>query len=66
MARLSVSAGRLTALASSIAALSRMLPLGSPPPARAAVVISRISLEKSFPRCWSFFAFLRLICAHLE
>src|SRR5262249_9387079 len=56
----------LTALASSIAALSRMLPLGSPPPTRAAVVISRISLEKSLPRCWSFLAFFRLSCAHFE
>src|SRR3972149_11434184 len=66
MARLRVSAGMLTALASSKAALRRMFPLGPPPPIRAAVVISRSSFEKSFPRCWSFFAFLRLIWAHFE
>jgi hypothetical protein len=34
----------LTSLAVSIAAFSRMLPLGSPPPALAATVISRRNL----------------------
>src|SRR3972149_5979889 len=66
MARLRVSAGMLTDLASSMAALRRMFPLGSPPPTRAAVVISRISFENRLSRCWPVFAFLRLIWAHFE
>src|ERR1041384_3569704 len=61
-----LSAGMLTSLAVSIAALSRMLPLGSPPPALAATVISRRILEKSLPRCTSALPFLRLICDHRE
>src|SRR6476660_8406332 len=56
----------LTSLAVSIAAFSRMLPLGSPPPALAATVISRRILEKSLPRCTSALPFLRLICDHRE
>src|ERR1700752_2419399 len=56
----------LTSLAVSMAAFSRMLPLGSPPPALAATVISRRILEKSLPRCTSALPFLRLICDHLE
>src|SRR6267378_305803 len=40
IARLMFSAGMLTSLAVSIAALSRMLPLGSPPPFLAATVIA--------------------------
>src|SRR6185295_1954094 len=65
-ARLTLSAGMLTSLAVSIAAFSRMLPLGSPPPALAATVISRRILEKSLPRCTSALPFLRLICDHRE
>jgi hypothetical protein len=65
MARLSVSAGMFTAFASSIAVLRRMFIFGSPP-VRAAVVISRTSFEKTFPRAWSVFAFLRLIWDHFE
>src|SRR5262249_9299588 len=61
-----LSWGMLTSLADSMAALSRMLPLGSPPPARAATVISRRILEKSLPRCTSALPFLRLIWDHRE
>src|SRR5660398_272774 len=39
---------------------------GSPPPSRAATVMARESLEKSFPRFLSWAAFLCLIPAHLE
>src|SRR5215510_4574301 len=53
-------------LADSIAALRRMLALGSPPPFRAATVISRRIFEKSLPRWTSVLPFLRLICDHRE
>src|SRR5438552_6858881 len=66
MARLMLSAGMLAARAASVAALRRTLPLGSPPPFRAATVISRRILEKSFPRCTSVLPFFRLICDHRE
>src|SRR5215475_5714573 len=66
MARLTLSAGMLAALADSMAALRRRLPFGSPPPLRAATVISRRILEKSFPRCTSVLPFFRLICDHRE
>src|SRR6202035_2462086 len=56
----------LAALADSTAALSRRLPLGSPPPCLAATVISRRILEKSLPRCTSALPFLRLIWDHRE
>src|SRR4030095_165589 len=65
-ARLILSAGMFAALADSIAALRRMLALGSPPPCLAATVISRRILEKSFPLCTSALPFLRLICDHRE
>src|SRR5512134_2819470 len=61
-----LSAGILAALADSMAAFSRKLPLGSPPPLRAATVISRRIFEKSFPRWTSVLPFLRLICDHRE
>src|SRR5713226_9188024 len=61
-----LSAGMLAALADSTAALSRRLPLGSPPPCLAATVISRRILEKSLPRCTSALPFLRLIWDHRE
>src|SRR5437762_12140895 len=61
-----LSCGMLTSLADSIAALSRMLPLGSPPPFLAATVISRRIFEKSLPRWTSALPFLRLICDHRE
>src|SRR6185369_13411283 len=65
MARSILSAGMLTALAASIAVRRRGLPPGSPPPALAATVISRIALVQEAPRFWSAIAFLRLICFHL-
>src|SRR5206468_6033910 len=61
-----LSAGMLTSLADSMAAFSRMLPFGSPPPFLAATVISRRILLKSLPRWTSALPFLRLICDHLE
>src|SRR5215470_14747279 len=66
MARLILSAGMLAARADSMAAFKRRLPLGSPPPLRAATVISRRILEKSLPRCTSVFPFFLLICDHRE
>src|SRR5215470_16569768 len=66
MARLIFSCGMLASLADSIAALRRMLTLGSPPPLRAATVISRRIFEKSFPRWTSVLPFFRLICDHRE
>src|SRR5215472_7902713 len=56
----------LAALADSIAAFSLRLPFGSPPPFRAATVISRRIFEKSFPRWTSVLPFFRLICDHRE
>src|SRR5207253_8368246 len=60
-----LSAGMFAARAVSRAAFSRMLAFGSPP-FRAATVISRRILEKSFPRCTSVLPFFRLICDHRE
>src|ERR1700693_3205830 len=60
------SAGMLASLADSVAALRRMLALASPPPLRAATVISRRILENSFPRWTSVLPFFRLICDHRE
>src|SRR5512147_1088286 len=65
MARSMLSAGMLTALAASTAVRSRGLPVRSPPPTRAATVISRMSLVKARPRCASTLAFLCLMLAHL-
>src|SRR5690348_17624942 len=59
------SLGMLAARAVSIARRSRGLPAGSPPPCRAATVISRISLVQLAARLLSVIAFLRLICFHL-
>src|SRR4051812_19938861 len=59
------SPGMLTALAASMAVLRRGLPPGSPPPLRAATVISRITLVQEEARLASVIAFLRLICFHL-
>src|SRR5574341_252794 len=66
MARVMLSEGMLEALALSTAVRSRGLLPGSPPPMRAAIVISRISLVKSVPRLASSAPFLCLIVAHLE
>src|SRR5215831_17163181 len=65
-ARLMLSVGILTALASVMAFLSRGLPSGSPPPIRAALVISLMSLVKARPRFASIAPFLCLILCHLE
>src|SRR5262247_2184059 len=58
--------GMLTDLAAATAVRSRGLASGSPPPWRAAMVISLMYFENSLPRAWSVAAFLRLIVAHLE
>src|SRR5262245_16638146 len=60
-----LSLGTLLARASSIAARRRGLPPGSPPPTRAATVISRRILVKILPRLASVAAFLCLMVAHL-
>src|SRR5438093_11384014 len=65
MARSMFSPGMLTALAASIAVRSLGLPPGSPPPLRAATVISRMTLVQEEARLASVIAFLRLICFHL-
>src|SRR5262245_53360907 len=66
MARLMLSAGMFTDLALSTAVRRRGLALGSPPPRRAAIVISRMILVKIFPRLASRAPFLCLMEAHLE
>src|SRR5262245_42243898 len=60
------SCGMFASLADSMAALSRMLALGSPPPFRAATVISLRIFEKSLPRWTSALPFFLLICDHRE
>src|SRR6188768_4037192 len=65
MARSMFSPGMLTALAASIAVRRRGLPPGSPPPLRAATVISRITLVQDEARLASVIAFFLLICFHL-
>src|SRR5215210_1546449 len=65
MPRSMFSPGMFTALAASIAVRRRGLPPGSPPPLRAATVISRITLVQDEARLASVIAFFRLICFHL-
>src|SRR5919112_2422046 len=65
IARSMFSPGMFTALAASIAVRRRGLPPGSPPPLRAATVISRITFVQDEARLASVIAFLRLICFHL-
>src|SRR6266536_644402 len=60
-----LSAGMLTALASSMALRSLGFPSGAPPPRRADIVISLISFVKRRPRLASAAPFLCLIVAHL-
>src|SRR5579875_298570 len=60
------SLGMFSALAAAIAARRRGLESGSPPPSRAAMVISRMSLVKILPRRASAAAFLCLMVAHFE
>src|SRR4030042_1088182 len=59
------SRGMFAAFPVSIAVRRRAFPAGSPPPWRAATVISLMSLVKWAPRRESVTAFLRLICFHL-
>src|SRR5512147_1722769 len=61
-----LSAGMFAALALSNTVRRRGLESGSPPPTRAAIVISRISLVKTLPRFASSAPFLCLIVCHLE
>src|SRR5580698_10598966 len=61
-----LSLGMFSFLPARIAVRRRGLELGSPPPTRAAMVISRITLVKARPRLASVAAFLCLIVAHLE
>src|SRR5512134_1831370 len=61
-----LSAGMLAALALSTAVRRRGFESGSPPPMRAAIVISRMSLVKSLPRLASRAPFLCLMECHLE
>src|SRR5438445_7451725 len=66
MARLMLSAGMFTDLAFSTAVRRRGFELGSPPPRRAAIDISRMILVKILPRLASRAPFLCLMDAHLE
>ena len=60
------SAGMLLDLAAAMAARSLGFPSGSPPPSRAATVISLIRLVNSLPRLASAAPFLCLMLCHLE
>src|SRR6185295_14720415 len=66
MARSMLSLGMLLLRAVKTAVRSRGLALMSPPPMRAATVISLISFVKILPRLASFAAFLCLIVLHFE
>src|SRR5262245_50006592 len=66
MARSIVSFGILPALASLMALRRRALASGSPPPERAATVISLINFVNSLPRLASSAPFLCLILCHFE
>src|SRR5580658_8280692 len=66
MPRLMLSAGMFSALAAAMAERRRGLPSGSPPPERAAMVISLMMRVKILPRLASRAPFLCLIVAHLE
>src|SRR3954469_23222026 len=60
-----LSFGMLFAFASAMAARRRGLPIGSPPPMRAATVISLRMRVKIFPRLASAAPFLCLMVLHL-
>src|SRR5579871_504746 len=66
MARSMLSFGIFSFLPARMAVRRRGLEFGSPPPMRAAMVISRISRVKTRPRLASVAAFLCLIVAHFE
>src|SRR2546423_8525285 len=61
-----LSAGMFNSLASATALRSRGLPSASPPPIRAAMVISLMSFVNMRPRFASRAPFLCLILCHLE
>src|SRR5690348_4174106 len=61
-----LSAGMFSAFAARMAVRRRGLASGSPPPMRAATVISLIILVKILPRLASSAPFLCLIVAHFE
>src|SRR5688572_23760725 len=65
MARSMFSLGMFAARAVSMARRRRGFPAGSPPPALAATVISRMILVQLAARRLSVSAFLCLICFHL-
>src|SRR5260370_40616833 len=65
-ARSMFSLGMFSFLAALMACRSLGLVLGSPPPVRAAIEISRINRVKARPRLASVAAFLCLIVAHFE
>src|SRR5947209_18725434 len=66
MARSIFSLGMFSFLPARIAVRRRGLELGSPPPIREAIVISRMTRVKTRPRLASVAAFLCLIVAHFE
>src|SRR6266849_2559567 len=66
MARSTFSPGMFADLAASMAVRSRGLEFGSPPPMRAAMLISRMIRVKTRPRFASVAPFLCLIVAHFE
>src|SRR6266568_296783 len=66
MARLILSAGMFNSLASRTALRRRGLPSASPPPIRAAIVISLMTLVNMRPRLASIAPFLCLILCHFE
>src|SRR5512146_1176284 len=66
MARLILSAGMFSALASRMALRRRGLASGSPPPDLAAMAISLIRRVKILPRLASRAPFLCLMVAHFE
>src|SRR5438445_539136 len=66
MARSMFSLGMFSFLPAKIAVRKRGLEFASPPPMRAAMVISRMIRVKAWPRLASVAAFLCLMVAHFE
>src|SRR5882672_11987092 len=66
MARSTFSPGMFAAFAARIAVRKRGLEFGSPPPMRAAMLISRMMRVNTRPRLASVAPFLCLIVAHFE
>src|SRR5205807_9848901 len=66
MARSMLSFGMFSFFAAAIAVRRRGFELGSPPPMRAAMVISRMILVNTRPRLASVAAFLCFMVAHFE